>query len=211
MYETVRGLAAQRRGINWGAAIVIPLGLLCSPLTALAGNNGLEQSQDADYTRVERSYRIPDVTLRDRQDRSVDLQSLLDDERPLVLQFIFTSCETVCPVLTAMAAQAQEDLRKIAAGTRIVSISLDPDYDTPERLERYAARFGAAGDWRFLTGDWRDIRKTLNAFNAMYEGQNKMYHKPYTFMRAASSDTWVRLVGLMGASTLTAEYRSVVD
>ncbi|MDA3933955.1 MAG: SCO family protein [Gammaproteobacteria bacterium] len=169
------------------------------------------QWQGEDYIRTERSYQIPDVTLRDRHDKPVHLPSVLDEQRPVVLQFIFTSCQSVCPMLTAMTAQAQDRLREIDAATRIISISIDPDYDTPQRLYAYASQFGASGDWKFLTGDRSDILLVLSAFNAMYDGQNKMNHKPYTFMRAAKTDTWVRLIGLPGASKLSEEYRSALQ
>lgn len=141
----------------------------------------------------------------------MSLQTLLGADQPIVLQFIFTSCQTICPMLTAMTAQAQTGLRGIDANTRIVSISIDPDYDTPRRMADYAHKFGAEGDWRFLTGDWANIRKVLNAFHAMYAGQNKMNHKPYTFMRPAHSKTWIRLVGLMPARQMANEYRHSLE
>lgn len=164
------------------------------------------------YTRDVQSYQIPEVTLRDRRDQPVALRPLLNGDEPIVLQFIFTSCETVCPTLTAMTAMAQEDLRAQDEDTRIVSISIDPNHDTPERMAAYAERFGAKGDWRFLTGSWEDIRTVLDAFNAMYEGGNKMYHQPFTFMRdAGKGSEWVRLNGLLGAELMAAEYSNAIQ
>jgi len=167
------------------------------------------QSEDS-FTRTTQSYSVPDVTLRDRGGEPIRLRRVLAGDRPVLVQFIFTTCQTICPMLTATMAQAQEDLRRLQPDTRIVSISIDPEQDTPKRLRRYARSHGAEGDWTFLTGDWDAIRKTLGAFNAMYRGGNKMYHEPYTFIRPASSEQWVRYNGLMSADSLVAEYKDLV-
>lgn len=163
------------------------------------------------YDRVEARYRLPEVTLRNRDGASVRLRELLNADRPVLVQFIFTSCQSICPMLTAMMSQAQEAIRSAAPASRIVSISIDPEYDTPGRLAAYARKHNAQGDWHFLTGAWPAIRRTMNAFDAMYEGKNKMYHKPYTYMRPAGDGTWVRLTGLMGAQSLANEYRRVLS
>lgn len=169
------------------------------------------ENEPKNYTRSVQSYQLPEVTLRNHWGKSVELRDLIVDDRPVLLQFIFTSCQTVCPMLTATMARAQDELRNIRADTRIISVSIDPDYDTPERLKRYAAKHGAKGDWVFLTGEWSAVRQTLNAFDAMYEGRNKMYHKPYTFMRFGGGSRWVRLRGLMGANQLVAEYQHFLE
>jgi len=170
------------------------------------GDNGSE-----DYVRIEAAYSAPDVRLRTHEDETVALQQLLNDDRPVALQFIFTSCQTVCPMITAMMAQAQDELRKLAPDLRIVSISMDPGYDTPSRLADYADRFGAEGDWTFLTGQRDAVRTVMGAFNAKYGGKNKMYHEPFTYLRAANSDTWVRLDGTMSAGELASEFRDVIE
>ncbi|SDG51293.1 protein SCO1/2 [Limimonas halophila] len=163
------------------------------------------------YARIEASYTTPDVTLRTHEGGQVQLRKLLAGDRPVALQFIFTSCQTVCPMITAMMAQAQDDLREVAPDLRIVSISMDPGYDTPARLARYAEKFDAEGDWTFLTGQLDAVRTAMGAFNAKYGGKNKMYHEPYTYLRAADSDTWVRLNGLMSAGQLKTEFRKALE
>lgn len=195
-----------------GAAISVRLCvlLLSACLTGNAGASYPEGMEgDRGYTRDFQSYQIPDVTLLDRNGAHVELRRLLSDQRPVLLQFIFTSCQTICPMLTAVMAQAQDELRRVDADTRIISISIDPDHDTPERLQQYAAKFGAEGDWLFLTGAWQDVRKTLQAFDAMYEGGSKMYHKPYTFMRRGPDRQWLRLIGVNGVKDLVDEYRQL--
>lgn len=76
-----------------------------------------------------------------------------------IANFIFTRCPTVCPVATRtmQKLQARTDSR-----VHLVSISVDPEYDTPARLAAYAKKFGAdPARWRFLTGDPAAIKATV--------------------------------------------------
>jgi protein SCO1/2 len=90
----------------------------------------------------------------------------------------------------------------------MVSITIDPEHDTPERLRRYARRFGAAEDWDFYTGDLQDIIRVQKAFDA-FRG-DKMSHIPLTFLRAAPDEPWIRMEGFANAGELIEEYRSGV-
>ncbi len=72
-----------------------------------------------------------------------------------VANFIFTRCESICPMMTAQMKNLQTELSEDPAweDLRLVSFSLDPEYDTPEVLAEYAADNGAdESHWRFLTG-----------------------------------------------------------
>jgi cytochrome oxidase Cu insertion factor (SCO1/SenC/PrrC family) len=71
-----------------------------------------------------------------------------------VVNFIFTRCAGPCLSLTAEMARLQEELKERDLDVRLVTITVDPDYDTPEILKKYAEGFGAdPGQWLFLTGD----------------------------------------------------------
>lgn len=153
------------------------------------------------YTRSVARYQVPDVTLVDTNGSRVPLRAELDREGPLLLQFLFSTCATVCPVLTGTLAAAQDRL----PGVRMVSISIDPEQDTPARLREYAARFHAGRQWRFLTGRLEDVVAVQDAFDA-YRG-DKMRHLPLTFLRASPHDPWVRLDGFLSAAELDAEVR----
>jgi protein SCO1/2 len=139
----------------------------------------------------------------------VALAALLDGEAPLFLNFIFTSCATICPVMSATFGQVQKRLGPDRENVRMISISIDPEHDTPERLRAYASRHGAGPQWRFLTGDAADIVAVQKAFDA-YRG-GKMGHEPFTFLRASADAPWVRLDGLGSAADLVAEYRRLVS
>jgi len=79
-----------------------------------------------------------------------------------IANFIFTRCPTVCPLFTQRMAGIQKRTRQLGMHLRLVSFSVDPDYDTPEVLEAYAERFAANPyKWKFLTGDYERIRVTV--------------------------------------------------
>lgn len=163
------------------------------------------------YKRTTAAYDIPDVTLIDKSGAPVNLRALLADrDSPVLLNFIFTSCTTVCPVMSATFGHVQPDVTRIRPDYRMVSISIDPEYDTPSRLRDYASLHDAAPNWQFLTGDLVDVMRVVEAFDAVFRSKNKMYHKPLTYMRAEGAQEWVRLEGLLSAEELSGEYASLI-
>lgn len=163
---------------------------------------------DSGYQRSLASYSIPDVKLVDMNGAEISLPSVLDGNEPVMLNFIFTSCTAICPVMSATFQQVQEKLGEEGSKVGMVSISIDPENDTPEKLAEYAARFQAGPQWRMLTGSVEDSIAVQRAFGA-YRG-DKMNHAPVTFLRAGGpGKPWTRLDGLAGASDIVREYRSL--
>lgn len=166
-----------------------------------------DAEQPASYTRSLVDYTIPEVKLTRADGSVVPLRSELEAAGPIMVNFIFTTCTTICPVLSATFARVQELLEDDARKVRMISISIDPEQDTPEKLRQYAAKFKAAPGWHFLTGTLTDSIKVQRAFDA-YRG-GKMNHRPLTFMRASAENPWVRLEGLAGADDIVREYREL--
>lgn len=162
------------------------------------------------YSITEEKCVPPDVTLMDSKGKPVRLAAVLQQPRPVLLQFIFTTCTTICPLLSATFSQAQKDVAKISPDYLMISISIDPEYDTPTRLDEYARRYHPADNWLFLTGRKQDIFQVLKSFDALFQSDNKMYHRPYMFLRARSGDTWRRLEGFPRSSDLVHEYQEMV-
>jgi protein SCO1/2 len=163
---------------------------------------------ESSYQRTSASYDIPDVRLVDRDGTQVSLRDGLGGDQPVMLNFIFTSCTAICPVMSATFKQVQEQLGDEVGKVRMVSISIDPENDTPARLKEYADRFQAGPQWRMLTGSIEDSIAVQRAFDA-YRG-GKMNHEPVTFLRAAGADQpWVRLDGLASAADIIHEYHKL--
>src|SRR5262245_35249113 len=85
----------------------------------------------ATYSRSVESYVLPAVKLLDMHGKTVQLASIANYSGPVILQFIFTTCTTVCPIMGATLSAAQDKFGSDLARIRMVSISIDPQTDTP--------------------------------------------------------------------------------
>lgn len=104
-------------------------------------------------------YRVPGFHLVDQDGRPVD--ETIFEGRVTVLSFIFTHCITACPPMTANMKLLYDQLE--GTPVQFVSISVDPEHDTPERLREYAAQFGIDTDrWVFLTGPEGEAVRVVN-------------------------------------------------
>jgi protein SCO1/2 len=100
---------------------------------------------------------FPNVPLVTQDGRTVRFYDDLIKGRSVAINFIYTSCDEVCPLETATLARAYKILgERTGRDIFFYSISVDPKRDTPEVLKAYAAKFGAS--WLFLTGKSEDIR-----------------------------------------------------
>ena len=167
--------------------------------------HGAAWTSSSDYQRSVRSYAIPDVALTDADARPVRLRELLATNEPVMLNFIFTTCGTVCPVMVKVFADVPATLGAQAGKLRLISISIDPDNDTPAQLKTYAKHIGAGARWTFLTGRAQDIKTVQFAFDS-YRG-DKMNHEPLTLMRQAPGRPWIRIDGFATPDELAREYR----
>jgi protein SCO1/2 len=159
------------------------------------------------YQRSLVSYSAPAVTLINQDGQPVALPELLDADQPVMLNFIFTTCTAICPAMSAIFAKVQSELGDASAGLSMVSVSIDPEQDTPAALNAYARRFDAGPQWQFLTGSLDDSIAVQRAFDA--DRGDKMNHAPLTLFRATPDSQWVRYEGFAPAAELVKEYRSV--
>ena len=144
-----------------------------------------------------------------KQDGSkTTLAKELDGKKPTILAFIYTSCTTVCPVTSQILSGTQDKLGADLAGARIVSVSIDPEYDTPERLTAYSKQFGAKPQWQHYTGTLADSVAIQKAFGA-YRG-DKMNHVPLMFINGGGKNEWVQLEGFPSADEVVKEFRKQV-
>jgi protein SCO1/2 len=149
---------------------------------------------------MERQPAVSDIPLIDQAGRATTLSSVLDTEQPVLVNFIFTTCTTVCPIMTRSFAQLRETLGPERDSVRLVSISIDPEQDTVEALRAYGERYGAGEGWRLLTGSREAVVAAQRAFGA-YRG-DKMSHTPATYVRRSRVEPWTVIEGLAGADAL---------
>lgn len=155
------------------------------------------------YTVSDAIYDIPDVQLIDEDGEVVALRGLLESEQPVALNFIFTTCTTICPVMTVTFAHMQRQLGVASDQLQLISVSIDPEYDRPAVLKAYAKQFQAEDNWTFLTGDGNDIANVLRSFDS-YTG-SKMNHQPVTLLHSPRDEGWIRIDGLANGESLAQE------
>jgi protein SCO1/2 len=157
------------------------------------------------FSQSTHAYAIPEVALRDESGRSIALTKTLAEDKAVIVNFIYTSCTTICPVMTATMLQLQRSLAKGGPMPAFVSISVDPAFDSSEILKAYAAKYGA--NWTFLTGANGTVLSVLEHFDVWRGG--KANHAAVTLMRPAGRKMWTRVDGLASAEQLAGVWKSL--
>jgi len=130
----------------------------CSPRSA-------DVAEPGSYAAANSSDCLPAVTLVDQHGHDVTLASLKG--RPVLIDFIYTTCPGPCPLMTSrMAVVAKLLGPKLGKQVTFVSISIDPEHDRPAELEKYARARGAdEAGWLFLTGTPAQIDRVLALYH----------------------------------------------
>ena len=162
----------------------------------------------ATVSRSSVSYEPPAVTLVRADGKSVSLPRELDDGRPVLLNFIFTTCSSICPLTSRTLEEFQRQLGAEAAKVHLMSISIDPEQDTPARLTEYAHRFHAGPQWQYYTGTVAASLAAQRAFD-VFRGE-KMSHTPVTLLRSAPGKPWLRIEGFVTPAELVDDYRNLL-
>ena len=151
---------------------------------------------------------LPDTRLQMRDGRTITLDAARLGQKIVIVDFVYTSCTTICPALTALLASVQKQLQ--AEGERdwlLLSISVDPARDTPARMDAYAAKVGAGSDWWWLTGDPAQIDKTLRAFGL--QPGNPEDHAPVVLVGRPATGPWQRWVGMPAPARIVESVRGL--
>jgi protein SCO1/2 len=162
-----------------------------------------------DIRRSTIRYQAPDIELVRDDGKHVRLTAEMNDGRPVVLAFIYTSCATVCPLTSQTLTMVQQKLGDARDRVHIMSISIDPEQDTPARLREYAKTFHAGPQWQHYTGTLAASQVAQRAFD-VYRG-DKMDHAPAVLIRHTPGGPWVRFDGFATAEQVLAELPSVQE
>jgi protein SCO1 len=158
-------------------------------------------------SRQEATYSLPKVDLVRQDGRHMSLEQALDPDRPVVVNFVYTTCTTLCPLSSQVFSQFQKKVAAEQGVVHLVSISIDPEQDTPARLTQYAQRFHAGPHWDHFTGTIEASVAVQRAFD-VYRG-DKMNHGAVTLLRAAHGSDWIRLDGFATADDLLHAYHTL--
>ena len=178
-------------------------------LCATASAHDARHSSGAEDVKVgiHADYRVPDASVVDTRGRKVRLPGPIDADVPLLVNFIYTTCSTICSTQTATLAEVQRQLAGRGEKARFVSFTIDPDNDTPQRLAEFARRFAIERDWEFFSGDFDELLRVQRAFD-VYRG-SKASHPPVVLMRRSPRSPWVRVEGFATPADLLAVFQKL--
>jgi protein SCO1 len=180
------------------------LKVFCIALLLLAGTEAAAQSCHTPASpakRPETKMVIPDVPVFDQDGNALHFYTDLIKGKTVAINFIFTNCTTICPPLAATFARLQKEMGdKVGKDVHLISISVDPVTDTPERLKAWGAKFKAGPGWTFVTGEKQEMDKLLNALGAAVSKRED--HSPALIIGNDSKGVWTRTYGLAKISQI---------
>jgi cytochrome oxidase Cu insertion factor (SCO1/SenC/PrrC family) len=130
--------------------------------------------------------------------------------RVVVVDFVFTRCIGACPLLTSKLLQLRRALGDASREVRFVSISVDPGFDTPAELKRFATKHGAddAG-WTWLTGDEASLREVLRRLGGWVDRPEE--HSTRFLVGNLRTARWTKVRSDLPAQAIAAEVRRVAE
>jgi len=132
-----------------------------------------------------------DLTLVDQDGRKVRFKSEVIGDRLVIIDTFYTTCDTICPILSALFDNLQHKLgNRLGRDVVLVSISVDPGIDIPARIKKYAARRGAKPGWIFLTGGKRSVDRVLRGIGAYVRDYTQ--HAPAILVGDGRHGGWTR-------------------
>lgn len=154
------------------------------------------------------TVRFADVPLLDQHSRERRLEIDVIGGRIAVIDFVYTHCTTVCPVLSTIMREVQARLgERVGRDVALVSVSIDPVRDTPVRLLEYARSHGAGGGWSWLTGNPGAVAATLDGLGTRSRALDD--HPAVVLVGDGRSGSWKRYYGFPDPAALVAQVESL--
>lgn len=143
----------------------------------------------------DRKRQIPDAEVFDQDGKRVRFYSDLIKDKVVIVSFVFTTCDLVCPMQGESLSKLQATLgERLGKDIHLVSVSTDPEGDTPERLKTWGLQFGARPGWTLVTGKKSEIDKVATALTGAPAVKGK--HSPVVFVGSDKTGRWIRAYGL---------------
>jgi len=152
---------------------------------------------------------LPDILLTTQEGTEVRFYSDLIQDKVVAINFIFTSCRMICPILGANFKAVQDLLPgQMGKDIHLISISIDPITDTPARLMAWSQQLGAAPGWTLLTGAKENIDTILKALEVFTA--DKIDHSSLVLLVNDRTKQWQRVDGLSSAAIISSELKQLL-
>jgi protein SCO1/2 len=182
-------------------SLVIALLFCVSPIHA--------QIQPAKISEeLDRPLEIPDAELFNQRGERIHFYSDLVKGHVVVIQSIFTTCTTLCPLLGTAFSHLQDTLGDRARDVRLISISVDPATDTPDRLKAWGARYHAGPNWTLVTGNKYEVDRVLRALK--FYTADKLSHTALVLVGNDATGRWARTSGFVPAARIGEMVKSLM-
>lgn len=150
--------------------------------------------------------KLPDTALTDQHGKTARFKSDTVADRLVLVNFIYTTCTTVCPVQSALFADLQQRLGdRVGREVSLISVTVDPLRDTPLRLKEFAAQYKAGPGWSFLTGSKQAVDEVLTVFGVYTP--NFADHPAVVLVGDPRSGEWTRFFGFPGSDQIMARIK----
>lgn len=189
------------------AMVLLAIFSLCFSVQAEEVKTDGQNGDAPEFVRSVADYQMPDVSVTGKGGKKLSFIKEVDDGRPVILNFIFVSCSSICPMLSHVFSTVQTKLGKNKQKVHLMSISIDPENDTPAKLAEYGKKFKAGPSWDYYTGTQQASVAIQNAFQ--YFRGDKMNHSSVVFMRAAPGKPWVRMEGFATSDAILKELKDL--
>jgi protein SCO1/2 len=200
------------RKMNFSGCMLISLSLIVlNSSIALAEDVGSHEQQKilSEIKKSELKLTLPNIQMIRQDGKKVQFSDEINDGRVVVVSFIYTSCSAICPMISQTIYKLQTKLGADIGKVHLVSISIDPEHDTPKQLAAYAEKVHAGKYWQHYTGT-EEASITIQKAMGVYRG-DKMSHAPVTFLKGGKGDVWVRVDGFATADDLLSEYKELAS
>lgn len=163
------------------------------------------------YTARALRQHFPNIVLTNQDNKKVRLYDDLIKGKIVVIQFMFSNCERLCPMVTPNLVKVQKELEKQSPGkVNIVSISVDPDHDTPAVLKAYAKKFHVQPGWQFLTGRRQDIDWLRRELGLYYPEDQQFEHMNMLTVGREPTGQWFTIRALNNPEVIAYTVRKII-
>ena len=153
------------------------------------------------FTADRTAAQIPDIKVVDQNGKPRHFYSDLVRGKVVVMDFVYTTCTTICPPLGATFGKLQKNLgERLGKDVFLVSVSVDPATDTPERLRAWGAQFKARPGWTLVTGDKTELDRLLRVLGA--DAASPASHSAMILIVNDRAGVWKRVYGLGSTAVL---------
>ncbi len=191
------------RAGGWG----VVLGVLLTPWIVAHAHDHKHHRSSSSPTPLtvtdmsQKQLKIPDAALVDQHGKPVRFYQDLIKDNVVAINFVYTTCSTICLPMGANFAALQKRLgARLDRDVKLISLSVDPLIDTPQRLRAWGQKFHPAPGWTLLTGSKGEVDGVLKALKVFTA--DKEDHAPIVLVGNDATNQWLRVNGLASPAIL---------